>query len=106
MVSGFTANVLLALGAAPAMVDIPDEAGPFASVASGVLINLGTPDEPTPSAVRRAREPDFRVELRRSRGAYAWVAHAAVSVSLLVVTPVVIGAATSLYASEIGRAHV
>lgn len=27
VVSGFTANVLLALGAAPAMVDIPDEAG-------------------------------------------------------------------------------
>lgn len=57
------------------------------------------------SAVRRAREPDFRVALRRSRSAYAWVAHAAVSVSLLVVTPVVIGAATSLYASESGRSY-
>jgi arabinogalactan oligomer/maltooligosaccharide transport system permease protein len=57
------------------------------------------------SAVRRARDPDFRVELRRSRSAYAWVAHAAVSVSLLVVTPVVIGAATSLYASEAGRSY-
>ncbi|MGW1895549.1 hydroxyethylthiazole kinase [Streptomyces sp. NPDC002004] len=43
VVTGFTANVLLALGAAPAMVDIPDEAGPFAQVASGVLVNLGTP---------------------------------------------------------------
>lgn len=43
VVTGFTANVLLALGAAPAMVDIVDEAGPFAGVASGVLINLGTP---------------------------------------------------------------
>ncbi len=43
VVTGFTANVLLALGAAPAMVDIPDEAGPFARIASGVLINLGTP---------------------------------------------------------------
>ena len=42
VVSNFTANVLLALGAAPAMVDIPDEAGVFAPVASGVLINLGT----------------------------------------------------------------
>lgn len=41
--TNFTANVLLALGAAPAMVDIPGEAGPFATVASGVLINLGTP---------------------------------------------------------------
>ncbi|WP_329126093.1 hydroxyethylthiazole kinase [Streptomyces sp. NBC_01465] len=43
VVTGFTANVLLALGAAPAMVDIPDEAGPFAQLASGVLVNLGTP---------------------------------------------------------------
>jgi hydroxyethylthiazole kinase len=43
VVTGFTANVLLALGAAPAMVDIPEEAGPFARVASGVLVNLGTP---------------------------------------------------------------
>ena len=57
------------------------------------------------SAVRRARDPEFRVALRRSRGAYAWVAHAAVSVAVLVVTPVVIGAATSLYASESGGSY-
>ena len=43
VVVNVTANTLLALGAAPAMVDIPDEAGPFATIASGVLINLGTP---------------------------------------------------------------
>lgn len=43
VVTNFTANILLALGAAPAMVDIPTEAGPFARIASGVLINLGTP---------------------------------------------------------------
>ncbi|MCX5415648.1 hydroxyethylthiazole kinase [Streptomyces sp. NBC_00059] len=43
VVTGFTANVLLALGASPAMVDIPEEAGPFAGIASGVLVNLGTP---------------------------------------------------------------
>ena len=43
VVTGFTANVLLALGAAPAMVDIVVEAEMFAGVASGVLINLGTP---------------------------------------------------------------
>mgnify|MGYP003653969620 CR=1 FL=1 len=42
VVVGFTANTLLAVGAAPAMVDIPEEAGMFAGVASGVLINLGT----------------------------------------------------------------
>ena len=43
VVTGFTANVLLAVGAAPAMVDIVGEAGMFAGVASGVLVNLGTP---------------------------------------------------------------
>lgn len=43
VVTGFTANVLLAVGAAPAMVDIVGEAGMFAGVASGVLLNLGTP---------------------------------------------------------------
>ncbi|MCI1019337.1 hydroxyethylthiazole kinase [Microbacterium sp. C5A9] len=43
VVTGFTANVLLAVGAAPAMVDIVTESGPFAGVAGGVLINLGTP---------------------------------------------------------------
>ena len=38
-----TADVLLAAGAAPAMVDHPDEAGDFAAIASGVLINVGNP---------------------------------------------------------------
>lgn len=37
-----TANVLLASGCAPAMIDIEGEAGPFASIASAVLVNLGT----------------------------------------------------------------
>ena len=45
VVTNFTANVLLALGAAPAMTDIPGEAGRFARAASAVLINLGTPHE-------------------------------------------------------------
>ncbi|NYF10559.1 hydroxyethylthiazole kinase [Leifsonia sp. AK011] len=39
----FVANTLLALGASPAMVDIPGEAGPMVGAASAVLINLGTP---------------------------------------------------------------
>lgn len=43
VVTNFTANVLYALGATPAMVDVPDEAGPFAGVASAVVINLATP---------------------------------------------------------------
>ena len=43
VVTGFTANALLALGAAPAMVDITGEAGMFAAISSGLLVNLGTP---------------------------------------------------------------
>lgn len=43
VVTNFTANVLLAIGAAPAMTDIPTEAGLFARIASGLLVNLGTP---------------------------------------------------------------
>ncbi|QTV79767.1 hydroxyethylthiazole kinase [Microbacterium sp. NIBRBAC000506063] len=43
VVTGFTANALLAVGAAPAMVDIVGESELFAGIASGVLINLGTP---------------------------------------------------------------
>ncbi|RMX08717.1 hydroxyethylthiazole kinase [Corticibacter populi] len=53
VVTNFTANALLALGTAPAMVDIPAEAGVFARLASGLLINLGTP---TPSQVEAALE--------------------------------------------------
>jgi hydroxyethylthiazole kinase len=39
----FVANALLAAGAAPAMVDNPEEAAGFAEIADAVLINLGTP---------------------------------------------------------------
>lgn len=53
VVTGFTANVLLAVGAAPAMVDIPEEAGLFAGIAGGLLVNLGTP---TPLQAEAARE--------------------------------------------------
>ena len=38
------ANTLLALGAAPAMADLPGEAGTLASVTDAVYVNLGTPD--------------------------------------------------------------
>ncbi|MGN8024912.1 hydroxyethylthiazole kinase [Microbacterium sp. 22242] len=54
VVTGFTANVLLALGAAPAMVDITGEAGGFAAIASGVLVNLGTPTPEQRAAMREA----------------------------------------------------
>ena len=41
VVPQITANVLLAAGAAPAMIDLPEEAGIFAGIASAVLINVG-----------------------------------------------------------------
>ncbi|MFP7365806.1 hydroxyethylthiazole kinase [Corynebacterium callunae] len=43
VVMQFSANVLLAAGASPAMVDTPAESEEFARTASGVLINPGTP---------------------------------------------------------------
>ncbi len=57
------------------------------------------------ASLRNLRDPDFRVALRRSRTAYAWVAHATVVLAALVVTPLVIGAATSLYATRDGTAY-
>lgn len=42
VVQTFTANVLLALGASPAMVIEPQEAAEFSAIAEGVLINVGT----------------------------------------------------------------
>jgi hydroxyethylthiazole kinase len=54
VVAGWTANVLLAVGAVPAMVDNPHEAGEFAAVAGGVLVNLGTPYDDTARAMHLA----------------------------------------------------
>lgn len=42
VVQNFTANIVLAAGAAPAMVEAPNEAGLFATIASALLINTGT----------------------------------------------------------------
>lgn len=42
VVQSFTANVLLALGASPAMVVEPAEASQFAAFADAVLVNVGT----------------------------------------------------------------
>ncbi|HEY8379943.1 MAG TPA: extracellular solute-binding protein [Nannocystis sp.] len=55
--------------------------------------------------VRRARDPDVRLALRRSLPAYAYVAHSVVVVGLLVFVPLVVGAATSLFASRPGASH-
>ncbi len=56
VVTNFTANVLLAAGAAPAMVDVPGEAGPFARIAGAVLLNLGTPHAEQREAMVEAAE--------------------------------------------------
>lgn len=56
VVQNFTANALLAVGASPAMVDIVGEAGPFARVASGLLVNLGTPSPEQRAAAVEATE--------------------------------------------------
>lgn len=42
VVQQFSANVLLAIGASPAMLDHEADAGQFAGIASGVLVNFGT----------------------------------------------------------------
>lgn len=56
VVQNFTANALLAIGAAPAMTDIVGEAGTFAGIADALLINLGTPTpEQRAAAVEAAR---------------------------------------------------
>ncbi|MET3636327.1 hydroxyethylthiazole kinase [Curtobacterium oceanosedimentum] len=55
VVQNVTANVLLALGASAAMVDVTSEAGPFARVADALLVNTGTPHpEPRAASVEAA----------------------------------------------------
>jgi hydroxyethylthiazole kinase len=60
VVSNFTANVLLAAGASPAMVHAPEEVADLAAVAGGLLVNLGTvtaeQGEAARIAVRTANE--------------------------------------------------
>lgn len=54
VVKNFTANALLALGAAPAMVEHPEEAAEFAAMASAMLVNVGTLDAAQMGAIERA----------------------------------------------------
>lgn len=54
VVTNFTANVLLAAGASPAMVEAPGEAGDFASLVAAVLVNLGTPNTEQAAGMREA----------------------------------------------------
>ncbi|SWV42868.1 phosphomethylpyrimidine kinase [Klebsiella pneumoniae] len=56
VVQTFTANVLLAVGASPAMVIDPREAAQFAAIADALLINVGTLTEDRAVAMRAAVE--------------------------------------------------
>lgn len=54
VVTNFTANVLLAIGASPAMVMAEEEVEGFAAIASGLLVNVGTIDHVTAPAMLKA----------------------------------------------------
>ena len=56
VVQTFTANVLLALGASPAMVIDAGEAAQFSAIASSLLVNVGTLTQPRAQAMRAAVE--------------------------------------------------
>lgn len=49
-----SANVLLALGASPAMVHAPEEAADFAAISSSLVVNIGTLSEIWVDGMRRA----------------------------------------------------
>lgn len=55
--------------------------------------------------VRRARDADFRQQLRRSLPAYAYVTHAVLAIGILVLLPLFLGALTSLFAGRIENLH-
>ncbi|NIZ89638.1 hydroxyethylthiazole kinase [Kineococcus rubinsiae] len=56
VVTTITANALLAVGAAPAMVDNVHESAAFAAISSGVLVNVGTLDDDRAKAMLLAAE--------------------------------------------------
>lgn len=55
--------------------------------------------------VRKARDPEFRHTLERSRPAYAYVLHAVLAVGVLVITPLLCGAAASFFAGRPEKFH-
>jgi len=57
------------------------------------------------SLVRQLSRPEVRADVVRSLPAYGWVAHAFVVVIALVVVPLAVGAATSLYAGQGSELH-
>jgi hydroxyethylthiazole kinase len=54
VVMNWTANVLLAAGASPAMVHAPEEAGEFAAISRALVINIGTLDASFVEGMERA----------------------------------------------------
>jgi len=52
--ANFTANVLLAIGAKPAMIEEPSEAAELAAVADAILVNVGTLTPSQAEAIRAA----------------------------------------------------
>ncbi len=62
VVQTFTANVLLAIGASPAMVIDPTEAVQFAAIADALLINVGTLTAERANAMRAAAQSAARRE--------------------------------------------
>ncbi|GAB3942704.1 hydroxyethylthiazole kinase [Corynebacterium tapiri] len=56
VVPEITANVLLAVGASPAMVNHPEESRIFAGIADALLINVGNITDPDVAAMRAAIE--------------------------------------------------
>ena len=53
--------------------------------------------------MRRVRSPEGQTELARSWTAYRYVAHAVLAVGVLVILPLAVGAATSLFAGPAGE---
>ncbi|MFI7483488.1 hydroxyethylthiazole kinase [Kocuria sp. M1R5S2] len=66
VVTNFTANVLLAVGASPAMTDIQGEGGVFAQIADGLLVNTGTP-------TAEQRGAAYEAVAARERAGRPWV---------------------------------
>ncbi|RKG30955.1 hydroxyethylthiazole kinase [Acinetobacter tianfuensis] len=60
--NNYTANVLLAAGASPAMIDNPFEAESFAAIASAVSINLGMPTTEQMQAMQIAAQTAQRLD--------------------------------------------
>jgi arabinogalactan oligomer/maltooligosaccharide transport system permease protein len=70
-------------------------AAPFLIVLGAVMLGLVL------LWVRAARRGDLVAEIRRSRPAYVYVAHSVLAVGALVIAPLAVGAATSLFAPNL-----